>query len=308
MEILLLHISYLIEHHDCVVVPGVGAFIGRFHSARYCTESGKFYPPYREITFNGDITFDDGLLVSSFSRRDSVNYTKALDSVKNDVAMLNETLRSGTSVRIGNIGDLMLNEQGNYEFCPLSENLISLPVIDIAVASDTDSKVEGAPAMLPAPSRFSSLARGVVRYAAMVCLLLSLSLIFSTPIIDDRDCEVVKANLCPFDTEDISFEAIPDFLIAQPCVEELPACNEYEELNEDNTIVNQPYILVIASLANRELAEKFISEAGNDAIGVLEQNGRFRVYGQQGNTVAELLKSPLLEKYPDAWPCAISVN
>ena len=44
MERLSIHIEYLLLRHDCVVVPGFGAFINARSEARVDSESGQVYP------------------------------------------------------------------------------------------------------------------------------------------------------------------------------------------------------------------------------------------------------------------------
>jgi hypothetical protein len=56
------HIEYLVSRHDCVVVPGWGAFIAQYEPARIDAESGLIVPPSRAISFNQSVMHNDGLL------------------------------------------------------------------------------------------------------------------------------------------------------------------------------------------------------------------------------------------------------
>ena len=78
------HIEYLLEHNDCVVVPGFGAFIGNIQSAKEDT-TGQLLPPCRVLGFNNAITHNDGVLANSIMRRDGVSYEKAV-SINDDGA------------------------------------------------------------------------------------------------------------------------------------------------------------------------------------------------------------------------------
>lgn len=62
-----------------------------------------------------------------------------------------------------------------------------------------------------------------------------------------------------------------------------------------------PYVLVVASLPTRELAEKYMSDNRSRRLGVVEQDGRFRVYAATGATQAqaEAQKDPSRDR--DAW-------
>ena len=67
------------------------------------------------------------------------------------------------------------------------------------------------------------------------------------------------------------------------------------------------YCLVVASLENREQAEKYISNSKNTQLSILEKNGYCRVYAATGATSKEVLssarKAGLMQKYPNAWVC-----
>ena len=65
-----LHIEYLLLHHDCVVVPGLGAFINVRHAAYFDAVTRVWHPMTREVRFNGALTHDDGLLSSSYARKE----------------------------------------------------------------------------------------------------------------------------------------------------------------------------------------------------------------------------------------------
>ena len=61
------HIEILLWEHDCVIVPGLGAFIANHASACY-NENGDnmFLPPYRNVCFNQSLATNDGLLVQAY--------------------------------------------------------------------------------------------------------------------------------------------------------------------------------------------------------------------------------------------------
>lgn len=76
MERLSIHIEYLLLRHDCVVVPGFGAFINARSEARVDSESGQVYPMMREVRFNSALVHDDGLLAGSFARKYRVPFAE----------------------------------------------------------------------------------------------------------------------------------------------------------------------------------------------------------------------------------------
>ena len=86
METVILHIEYLLRHHECVVLPGWGAFIARRVPASFCMQGNVLMtPPSRGLAFNAELREDDGLLVSSMCRREKMSYPEAADYVRRQV-------------------------------------------------------------------------------------------------------------------------------------------------------------------------------------------------------------------------------
>lgn len=310
MENLLKHIAYLVEHHDCVTIPGIGAFIARENHARYDEVNGILYPPIREISFNGDITFDDGLIVTSYARQRCVNYTTALESVRCDTAILSDVLSIGGGVFIPSVGRLQKNLQGVFSFTPVDDHTNCLSPINVkTLYCKTETSTQEI-VLLPAPSRFNKVLHKVMKYAAMLIFMISISIVFSTPIIDVCDYSVVKADMCPFNNSvEVSTEVdtVPEFLIAAPADNEF-VNSENLQLSDIDILCSHSYVLIIASLPTEALAEQFMKEAGDDAKGIIASGGRYRVYGETGDFPAELMKSSLLSRYPDAWTMATDRN
>lgn len=63
------HIEYLMTRHDCVTVPGWGAFIANYSIAEYDAVHEVFTRPCRTIGFNASVSHNDGLLVQSHAPR-----------------------------------------------------------------------------------------------------------------------------------------------------------------------------------------------------------------------------------------------
>ena len=68
MNHLILHIEYLLLRHDCVIVPGLGAFIATASPALIDVVKGPMLPPRRSVMVNQAVTTADGLLPNSIGR------------------------------------------------------------------------------------------------------------------------------------------------------------------------------------------------------------------------------------------------
>ena len=104
MERLSIHIEYLLLRHDCVVVPGFGAFINARSEARVDSESGQVYPMMREVRFNSALVHDDGLLAGSFARKYRVPFAEGREMLRKSIESLRRTMASDGEVTIGRLG------------------------------------------------------------------------------------------------------------------------------------------------------------------------------------------------------------
>lgn len=118
MEELSLHIEYLLLWHDCVIVPGVGAFIAGRRGAQIDHAAGKILPPCREIAFNREVMTDDGLLAHSVARRESLTFEEGRLKMQAAIAEIKEHLLNEREVTLGHVGTLLIGSEGTIEFHP----------------------------------------------------------------------------------------------------------------------------------------------------------------------------------------------
>ena len=88
-------IRELLFGHDCVIVPGFGGFIGNYSPARIDRSSGTFYPPVKKISFNRNLTHNDGLLVGRISGSSEMTYGDARNAVEKFVSDLRRKIEKG---------------------------------------------------------------------------------------------------------------------------------------------------------------------------------------------------------------------
>ncbi len=118
MENLALHIEYLLLRHDCVIVPGLGAYINMREEANYDTESGIWRPMKSEVVFNADIRNDDGLLANSVARKYKISFREARELIEKEVDSLKESLKLDGEYTLGSIGILRAGEDDRLVFSP----------------------------------------------------------------------------------------------------------------------------------------------------------------------------------------------
>jgi len=300
MQRIISHIEYLLDHHECVTVPGFGAFINRYESAIIDATRNIIVPPHRSLLFNYELKHDDGLLTSSYARAYNVTYTQAVSMVNYDVELLKGLLNETGETTLGVLGTLKRNDEGNSVFTQSSTVFTTTGLQPIKVEFNKDA-AKGVTVSKPAIQyHYNRSIHRIMRYAAMLVILLGVGIVLSTPLTQIPESTVLKASVCPIKINSHEIlhetETAPELLIAIPNDRHL----ESTKTESDN------YCLVIASLATLEQANIFMTEAGGDATGMFEANGRYRVYAVTGPTVASVRNSCIENKYPGAWICNMS--
>ncbi len=98
------YISELLYRYNIVVLPGLGAFIGRRKPAMVDKTEGIFQPPSKEISFNVLIRKDDGLLINHVASKEHVTKEKARDFVQQEISAWKNELNRTKNLRLENIG------------------------------------------------------------------------------------------------------------------------------------------------------------------------------------------------------------
>ncbi len=79
------YISDLLYRYECVIIPDFGGFVTNNKSAEINAFSNTFHPPYKQITFNGHLKNNDGLLANYIASIDRIPYESALNFIKFEV-------------------------------------------------------------------------------------------------------------------------------------------------------------------------------------------------------------------------------
>ena len=119
------HIEILLLTNDCVIVPDFGGFITHNVSARYDESDRSFLPPFRTLGFNPQLRMNDSVLVQSYVEAYDISYPEALRRIENEVAELKHQLEEEGQYTLEDLGELTVNQEGNYEFTPCESGILS---------------------------------------------------------------------------------------------------------------------------------------------------------------------------------------
>ena len=197
------YISQLLYRHQCVTVPGFGAFLTEIQSAHMHEKTNSFYPPKKLISFNSHLKNNDGLLANHISKVEKTSYENAVASIESEVVIWKSILQVNEKFSLKNIGELSLNSEKNIVFTP-SENINYLtesfglnsfvsPLIKREVAANLEQKMEEVVVskksepipFIPEETR----SRPYLKYAAVFVLALSVAGSIGYKLYQDRIAE-----------------------------------------------------------------------------------------------------------------------
>jgi nucleoid DNA-binding protein len=310
-------IRELLFGHDCVIIPGFGGFIGNYTPARIDKNSGTFYPPVKQISFNRNLNHNDGLLVGRISGSENLNYGDARSMVEEFVAGICRKLDKGEKIVFDHIGSFLNNQEGNLQFEPDRsanyhldsyglESFQCLPLEGydvrkrIARHADRD------------PVRQAAFRKTLWRAAVIVPLL---SLIVAVPLTTDLfKSRVESSSMNPLVTVELEHNkmAVDEAIVAKEtnanvsftapiALEQAPS-----EIAETEVAVANEYYLITGSFKSEENASRqaaMLREEGFVPEVVIAPNGFYRVSAMMCSDLntAIIRKDSISKKFPGSW-------
>jgi len=111
-------ISELLFLKDCVVIPGLGAFVSRYTPARIREESQTIIPPAKKFLFNRMLIRDDGELSGYLARYLQIDIGFARKAVEDYSEKLHAELAAKGRYYIKSVGELKYARTGELIFNP----------------------------------------------------------------------------------------------------------------------------------------------------------------------------------------------
>lgn len=211
MERLGEHICALLDANDCVVVPGVGAFLVNDVPARIPSgDEQTFAPPSRQLVFNGALRTDDGLLTARLMQETGMGFEEARTALQTLVGQLQLTLSTDGAARLEGIGRLRQDMAGNVTFEPSPVTFRSSPMLygltELTVRDVADlERLSAEPVTIaPKPGKVITrtehtidihVGRRTLRYVASVAAVLLLTLVFALPTDDVRTTDIASLGI-----------------------------------------------------------------------------------------------------------------
>ena len=109
------YISDLLYRYECVIVPKFGGFVTNVKSARIDASNDTLHPPYKQITFNGHLKNNDGLLANYIASMDGISYDCAVNYIQFEVDAWNDKLKF-QELSLSNLGSFnLVDDKLNFE-------------------------------------------------------------------------------------------------------------------------------------------------------------------------------------------------
>lgn len=118
------HISTLLYHHDCVVIPEFGAFVGRRVNSVYQPETSVFSPPSKQLMFNPSLYKNDGILVQQIAIAEGLDFDSAREEIDSAVRFWKNHLSVNSRLTLQGLGSLTKDSNGSLSFEPEHPNFL----------------------------------------------------------------------------------------------------------------------------------------------------------------------------------------
>ncbi|WP_136468170.1 SPOR domain-containing protein [Flagellimonas onchidii] len=179
------YIEKLLFDYNCVVVPGFGAFLAHGKSAELDTVNNTLIPPTKSISFNAQLTKNDGLLVSHIAKEKHLGYEALLEEVESVARLWKERLDQGENIELFGIGKLWLNHERKIQFRPENKTnfltssfglsaFTATPIQRETLKEEVEELEEKIPFIITPEKREQSSFRPWLKYAAVILLAVSL--------------------------------------------------------------------------------------------------------------------------------------
>lgn len=265
------HISYLLQFHECVIIPEFGGFISNYKSAQIDSATRIFVPPSKEVIFNTKINKNDGLLINHLVDSEKIGYHQAQTVVLNFVDHIYSKLEQGEIIHLPGLGSLKYDRSGILIFTPQKRfdlvDAYGLKPVSIENLQPTQAQ----PEFTPRPAiRVLNNRKDIVKIAASIALLLSLALF---PL-KNNSLHFQSSNLNPIQL------LMADKPVIQNQVTDQAKTNNNDQQLKLSDSKGDPFILVGGSFQlfdNANQLQRTLTASGHKAEIIEQENGLFRV-------------------------------
>lgn len=249
------YISELLYRYDCVTVPTLGAFVASRIAAAIDTKRGIISPACKELIFNANLSYNDGLLVSHIAQCEHISFETANARVLDEVRRMNASLAAGSAVMLAGLGTLRL-ENGQKLFVADRKANFLPDSYGFAPITITDLRAQ----------RTNTLNIKSLRHVASSAAIVLGLLLVSPNVRDSQTPQISEASLFQSFAPSATVVADDDATAEETFVAQIPA--------------QQRFHIIVGSFASHSDADKYIStmrSRGTDGLEKIVSGKRIRV-------------------------------
>ncbi len=196
------HIAQLLYRHQCVTVPGFGAFLTEIQPAQLIESTNTFYPPKKIISFNSYLKNNDGLLANHIAQSEKISYEIAVESISKEVSFWKNALLNQQQIILNSIGTIRLNASGslcfessaqvNFHTSSFGLNTFVSPQVQREIKEVLTEEIQENPTIALVPETKKSSRSTYLKYAAVFIVALSAAGSIGFKMYEDQRNEAIK--------------------------------------------------------------------------------------------------------------------
>lgn len=184
------HIEFLLAKHDCVVVPDLGGFVVQYRHSAFSTDKKTILPPRRSVSFNAELSHNDGLLATSVMSYTNMSYSQSVSHIKEQVEILKKSIKDSVEgFEFGDLGLFYHTPEGSFEFkpkdvgCKISPQLFGLDTLNFPpLVKLQENKDDGNSTVRKADTIYIPLSKGFFKRISAVVAVVIVIMLIATPI------------------------------------------------------------------------------------------------------------------------------
>lgn len=256
-------IEQLLYTEECVVVPGIGAFLVHHEPAVVDEQKGLIYPGRCRISFNATLKDNDGVLVKSYSDAFSFGYRRSLSIMEKDIEELRSQLLSSGVAEIGEVGKLVQSKgEMNLTFIPNPHHPFSIdyyglrPVAMLPRPKVTTEETEHR-AGLKGHIYYLPINLRAIGYSSVAAAMVAMAIFIPNQKLHS------PSNVTQYQAGFLTEQVAEQKAEPTPVVEEVqvPTFEGFSITDGSDRLGR--YYVVVATLPNEAMAHKFINENSN---------------------------------------------
>src|SRR5690554_3121261 len=106
----------LLLRNNCVIIPSFGGFVANNVSAKVDVKNGLITPPTKALSFNKNLSNNDGLIVHHLAKEKHISFDEAQQLIALEVQQIKVSLKEEKRVHFHNVGFLYINSAGKIAF------------------------------------------------------------------------------------------------------------------------------------------------------------------------------------------------